>query len=402
MSSSSKVPRRNFLIGALAGSASLAAAPRSSTPPQRKLRYGVVGSGNRACGAHLPILRRYIPEVEIVALCDVTPENLHQGLALCGLSTAGYSDHRQMLAEHPDLDAVIVAVPNYMHAEITVDAFNAGMHVLTEKPMATHLFDADRMIAAAREHQKILQVGFQMRYLDSIRRMDELIRQGAIGDLEYVFGSVLRGDWNPRSWQYTDPVTGKKTNWRYLTFTSGSSLLEEGIHEFDIIHWLVGAVPERIEAQGGNNVYRDRETIDNAGLLIRFANGVKCTFAFAMFTPDLTNGVMLRLLGSKGDMSVESDGEKEFVVVHHYVGGTDRIPVPYVRPEEEELWKGSRAVGDYHLATYREHKAFMNSVLKGAQPFVDGQVGRDAAHISLAAERSLRTGRPVRWDEEDL
>src|SRR5437764_10296525 len=128
------------------------------------------------------------------------------------------------------------------------------------------------MIDAARRNNRVLQVGQQSRYSEAYARMHELIGQGAIGDLSYVFGSLFRGDWFAGSWKYTDPATGKQTNWRLLTKTAGSALLEDGIHELDVIHWLASSDPRRIQAQGGNKVLRDRETIDHAGLLIDFSN----------------------------------------------------------------------------------------------------------------------------------
>src|SRR5205823_14265139 len=97
--------------------------------------------------------------------------------------------------------------------------------------MALRLADADRMIDAAKRKNRVLQVGQQSRYSEAYGRMHELIGQGAIGDLHYIFGSLFRGDWFAGSWKYTDPVTGKKTNWRLLTKTAGSALLEDGIHE---------------------------------------------------------------------------------------------------------------------------------------------------------------------------
>ncbi len=398
----SKVSRRNFLVGGMAGAAGLAlpSGLQGLPSPTTKLRYGVVGSGNRSRNGHLPILRDYFPEVEIVALCDITREALKEGLRVCGGSTAGYTDYAKMLAEHPELDAVLVIVPNYLHAEMTARALEAGKHVLVEKPMAIHLADADRMIEAAKRHQRVLMVGFQLRYASAYHRMAELIRQGAIGDLEYVFAALFRGDWNPKSWRYTDAKTGQSISWRFLTLTAGSSLLEDGIHELDIIHWLVGAEPRRIEAQGGNNVYRNRQTIDHAGVLIEFANDVRCNFAFTLFTPDLPNERMIRFLGSRAEMELENEGPGQQIVIRTYGGKTERIPVPYLQPEEEKFWKGD--IDDLDIETYRLHKAFIESITSGVQPFSDGKIGRVAIHISLAAERSLRAGSVLRWEEETL
>lgn len=404
--------RRKFLEGALAGASGLALAqanPSQASASARPWKLGVVGAGARSRQSHLPILRDYFPQVEVVALCDITPENLQEGLKVYGKTVAAYRDYNKMLAEHPELDAVVVVAPNFLHAPITIAALEAGKHVLTEKPIATHVADATRMIATAKKQQRILEVGFEMRYSELFHRMGDLLSQGAIGDLELVFAALFRGDWNPKSWKYTDPQTGASTNWRFLTYTAGCSLLEDGIHELDVIHWLVNAQPKLLQAQGGNNVYRDRETIDNAGLLIEFANHVRCNFGFSLFTPEVQDGLVMRFYGSQGEMTFEREMDAEYVVLNPYGGQTERIRVPYYQPGEEEVWNdvlkrsdSEPMSADNEISTYRVHREFLKSLETGSVPFADGEVGRDAIHIALAAEHSLRTGQPVAWESSDI
>src|SRR5262245_58487473 len=114
--------RRKFVAAALTSVSAWKYGPGGSVAASdgRKWRYGVIGSGTRGRGDHLPILRDYFPQVEIVALCDITPENLERGLKLCGGSTKGYVDYRRMLDEHPELDAVVVCIPNFLHADVVV------------------------------------------------------------------------------------------------------------------------------------------------------------------------------------------------------------------------------------------------------------------------------------------
>ncbi len=394
MNKQESIGRREFLMG-MAGSVAAVrlshAAGRESV--SKKLRYGVVGSGLRSRSAHLPILKRYFPNVEIVALCDITPENLQEGLRICGPATKGYLFHQEMLEKHPELDAVIVVVPDFKHADVTVDALEAGKHVLCEKPIATHLADADRMIGTAQRKKLILQIGQQMRYTPVFEQAAKLVQQGRIGTLECIFGSLFRGDWNPRSWKYTNPVTGVRSNWRFLTYCEGSSLLEDGIHELDVIHWLVGVEPVRIEATGGNNIFKDRQTIDHAGLLIDFEGGAKCNFAFTLFTPGI--GRTMEFYGSTGQLRIE----KSDIFIRPYRGRPERMTVPSGGPPAYE--EGGR-IHHIEAGTYNEHQAFIHSIVTGAPPFADGKVGRDAAHISLAAEHSLRNGgKPVAWNDEE-
>jgi len=404
--SGNKLGRREFMDKAATAAGLMIVAPElargtaTQSGKPRKWRYGVVGTGARARGSHLPILLDYIPEAEIVALCDITPENLQEGLKICGGKPAGYSDYRRMLTAHPELDAVVVVVPNFLHAQVAIDAMKAGKHVLTEKPVATDLADAARMIETAARTQRILQVGFEWRYSPVFHRMADLIRQGAIGKVEIVYSALFRGDWNPKSWKYTDSHTGKLTNWRFLNFTTGGSLLEDGIHELDVIHWLVGAEPSRIDAQGGNNVYVDRETIDNAELLIEFLNKARCIFGFSLFTPGVQDGLVMRFYGSQGEMIPEWGTEDGGVVITPYHGKAGRIPVPYFEPAEKDVWTDLQKkhphwdsmACDMEMSTYRVHKTFLHSMATGEQPFSSGEVGRDAIQISLAAEQSLRNG----------
>lgn len=388
--------RRDFLAAGLAGAA-MSTLGRAQ-PPEHKLRYGMVGAGNRGRNVHMPILRRQVPEVQIAAICDITPENLQTALD-ANPGAKGFNDYRRMLAES-DLDAVVVAVPNFLHAEVTIAALEAGKHVLVEKPMALGLKDADRMIAAARKHNRVLQVGLQSRYSEVYAKMDQLIHEGVIGDVCYIFASLFRGDWNPKSWKYTDPSTGKSTNWRFLTKTAGSSLLEDGIHELDVIHWLAGSDPVTIQAQGGNSVYRDRETIDNAGLLVKFANGAQLTFGYTVFTPGASGTRLVRIMGSKAELRVEGARRNFEIVISPYVGKEQRIPVTDQRADES-FWNQEGKGVDFDVETYREHAGFVKSITEGRPVRVDGQVGRDAIHISLAAERSLRNGRVYQWNEEE-
>src|SRR5260370_42373142 len=121
-----------------------------------------------------------------------------------------------MLSERNDIDAVVVITPSFLHAEVTVAALDRGLPVLCEKPMATTIDDANRMIEASRKAGKLLYIGFQKRLVPVTAKMDELAAAGEVGQIPMVIGNQFRGDWNPISWTYTDPKTGIATNRRYL------------------------------------------------------------------------------------------------------------------------------------------------------------------------------------------
>jgi predicted dehydrogenase len=167
-----------------------------------------------------------------------------------------------------------------------------------------------------------------------------------------------------------------------------------------VIHWLVASDPTTIQAQGGNNVYRDRETIDHAGLLVHFANGAQLTFGYTVFTPGPSYTRLVRVMGSKAEMRLEGVRHDFEIVISPYAGKEQRIPVKDQR-EDEAFWNQPGKAVDFDVETYREHRAFLHSITAGAPVHADGKVGRDAIHISLAAERSLRNGRIYKWNEEE-
>jgi predicted dehydrogenase len=376
--------RRSFL---LAG-----AAVSLQGQGQKKLKVGVIGTGHRAW-AHINIIKKTIPDIEVAALADITPANLDRAATLAGSQAARYSDYKKMLAEQKGLDAVLVAVPDFLHAEVTIAALNRGLNVLCEKPMALTIDDANRMIAASERAHKILEIGQQMRYTPLYEKMADLIQGGQIGTVEFASGHLYRGDWNPASWQYPNPKTGKPTIWRFLTVTTGSSLLEDGIHELDVLHWMIGSRPSRVYATGGNNVLKDRETIDHAIVAVDFDSGVKLSFDFSLFAS--AAGPISRemvLIGNQGVLQPE--GEK--LVVRKR--GTQ--PKTIEPADSTPRAVGAKPVGtDEDSGTHREWIAFLESVRTGKQPRCNGQVGKEAIRIPLMAEKSIHEKRIVNFGD---
>ena len=371
--------RREFLLAGAAASVS------AQTP--KRIRIGMIGTGHRGW-AHVNVMRAGGVEMDIVALADPTPEFLDRAASLAGSGVRTYSDYRKMLAEVKDLDAVLVVTPNFLHAEATIAALDRGLHVLCEKPMATTVADADRMMEAARRNGKILQIGQQMRYTPLYEKMAALVKGGAIGNVQFCSGNLFRGDWNPQSWRYQGKI------WRLLTSTTGSSLLEDGIHELDVIHWLVGARVARVYAAGGNSVLKERDTIDHAAITIEYENGVKVDFGFCLFAPNSgPSGREIIVIGSEGTMQPVAGK----IALRKRAGGEPAMIDP---KDSTPAVVGARPVGkDEDSGSYRQLLAFVDSIRTGRPPFCSGEVGREAIRISLLAEKSVRERRVVGWGE---
>ena len=211
--------------------------------------------------------------------------------------------------------------------------------------------------------------------------------------MQYVSGNLFRGDWNPRSWRYTDPRTGTATNWRFLTRTAGSSLMEDGIHEIDVLNWMIGNRVARVYATGGNNVLKDRETIDHAAVAVDYENGVKFSFEFCLFASNAgPAGRRMALIGTEGNVQVEQNK----ILLRKKSGPAQEVEVADRAPKAIS----ARKVGpDQDNGTYREYLAFANSIRTGEKPFCNGQTSKDVLKISLLAEKSLRQKKIMAWSD---
>src|ERR1043166_5530143 len=374
----------------LSAAASALAASALDAQTEKPIRLAIIGSGHRGW-AHLGSLKA-LPQYEVVAIADPTPENLDRGASLAPKAKT-YADYKKLLAERNDIDAVVVITPSFLHAEVTIAALNRGLPVLCEKPMATTVTDADRMIEASRKSGKLLYIGFQKRLNPVTSKMHELIAAGEIGPVQMVSANLFRGDWNPQSWKYTDPKTGVATNWRYLSFTEGSALLEDGIHEMDALNWMVNSKPTRVMASGGNNIFKGRETIDNAAIVVDYENGARLSFDFCLFGQNAgpTSRRMV-LIGTEGTVHPE----KGKVAIRKRSGG----PVKYIDAVDTAPKEATAAIAGASAQdpeTYQQYLLFAHALRTGRLPPVTPEEGKTAIKLMLLAEKSLRTHQIQPW-----
>src|SRR5262249_3715786 len=144
------------------------------------LRIGCIGTGGR-CRQLMSALQ-HVAGVKIVAVCDVWDTNLQRGREWADSSAFATKDHRKLL-ERPDVDAVIIGTPDHWRVPLTIDACAAGKHVYCEKPLTHHLEEGEAVIAAQRQHPKIvIQVGMQQRSMPQFLKALQIVRDGALGE----------------------------------------------------------------------------------------------------------------------------------------------------------------------------------------------------------------------------
>ena len=156
-----------------------------------KVRIGVIGCGGIANGKHLPA-HKANPASELVAFCDIVPERAEKANKEYGNETSKvYTDYKELLKDK-SIDAVLVLTHNSEHCRITVDALNAGKHVMCEKPMAMNFEEAKKMIEARDKSGKILTIGYQNRYRKESLYLKELADQDYFGEIYYAEAIAIR------------------------------------------------------------------------------------------------------------------------------------------------------------------------------------------------------------------
>lgn len=195
---------------------------------KRKTRVGIIGVGGIARGAHIPGYQK-LPDVELVAFCDIIPERAKQGVEEFGAPGAkAYEDYRELLARD-DIDAVSVCTPNAVHAEITIAALDAGKHVICEKPMAIRPEEAWAMVEAAKRNDRILTIGYQSRFGDDAQLLKSMIEDGVLGEVYYARALALRRRGVPTWGVFLDKDK-----------QGGGPLIDIGTHALDLTLWLMG------------------------------------------------------------------------------------------------------------------------------------------------------------------
>jgi len=248
---------------------------------------------------------RDTPNARLVALCDIDTHRLEQARERYGVEKT-YTSY-EALCEDPEIDAVSVCVPNYLHAPISICALEHGKHVLCEKPLANSVANGEAMVAAARRSGCVAMVAMKFRYTPEAVTIRRLVDEGALGEIYYGWTTYLRplgGIPGMGGWFTRKPLSG------------GGPMIDNGVHFLDLLWWLMGCpTPTRVNgatyakfgprgkgASGWNRVPTPEEfsVEDLATAMIRFDNGATILMdnGWAGFVSQEVIGV--RLMGTEG------------------------------------------------------------------------------------------------------
>ena len=325
----STLTRRDFLAtGAKLGAAFVAApyiaraaAPGGKAEP---LNVALIGCGEQ--GRVLLNAALKIPDIRFKAVCDIWPYNRTYGERLLkkfSHDPKPFEDYREMLAAVPDVDAVIVATPDFMHAEHANAALRAGKHVYCEKLMSNTVEGARSMVRTAREAKKLLQIGHQRRsnprYLHA---RDKLVREA------HLLGRITNaaGQWNravtddlgfpanqalpeAKLHQYGYANMHEFRNWRWFKKYAGGPISDLGAHQIDVFNWMLGANPRSILAAGGVDYYTTHEWYDNVTAIYEFPtkDGIVRVVYGVLTTTSAGGGYHEYFMGDEGALKISEN-----------------------------------------------------------------------------------------------
>ena len=335
----------------------------------KKLKVGIAGCG-RISAIYKNSFKKCSDHIEVKYAVDKVKERaeIFAGEFGCGFSESFEDVLRQ------DLDIIHICTPHYLHKEQVVLSLERGFHVLTEKPMAITLNDADLMIKTARETGRKFGVIFQNRYIEGVREAKKLIESGRLGKIVGAWSFLTW--WRPPSYYECD----WKGSWEK---EGGGVLIDQAIHSIDLVQYLVGSPVEWIHGHIDNRMLKIVEVEDVADAVIGFKNGcIYSLFACNYYTSNAP--IQIEIMGEKGKVNI-----KGFDVKIQAEGKTFEVnpsPVTDVIIGGRDHW------GDYH---YRQISEFYKSILENKPVVVDGDEGRKALEIVLGVYQSAREGKRI-------
>ncbi len=382
------------------------------------MRFGIIGTGGRSL-AYLDIIKA-MPEHEITAICDADPDRLrdYRNANLSGLSGEDtYTDHIKMLADDK-ADIILICTPDTAHKDIALACAAAGKHMLLEKPVATTHADTAALLDGLGGYRNTVYLGFVLRFTAFYRKIYEIVRSGATGDIVTVSATEILDARHASSFY---------RRWHRFSVNNGGLMNAKCSHDLDLLSWIIGSEPVEASAFGGrrffvprndaamycrdcrlkdtcayvfNTKYYDenfggfhslsdlcvynseKDIVDHECMMIKFADGTVAQFELCMFGHEENRTITIH-----GTKAVLQGDFLRGEIILHPIGG---------RPSEISLEgsEGGHGGGDKNLIV-----DMTGNISRGVN-VNHARAGCLATLTALAGEVSMREGRTVRIESE--
>jgi predicted dehydrogenase len=380
--------RRIFLLSTAVSASQIAGA-------NDRLRAAIIGSGGR--GRFLTANFKELG-VDMAAVCDVYETNLQKGLKAASTGAKSYDNYKRVL-EDRSIEAVVIATPDHWHAQMVIDAVEAGKDVYVEKPMAHKIDEGFRVIEAVRRTHRVVQVGMQRRSFDLFQEGKALMDQ--VGDVRLVNAwwmndqkglkqAELEGklDWNqwlgPAAKREVDPA--RFFNWYYFWDYSGGLMVGQGAHVIDAIHWFMNSTyPIAVTCAAGRVNLDGAEIPETTSMAIEYPENYLAVFTvgYKAMHYNPFNDQMKQFHGSKARL----DMARESYALYPQSEAVE------MRPSVEK-----RQPGSFESATRAHIRNFLECIQTRRDPNATVEMGQQTSVVLVMALEALRSGRRVKWN----
>ena len=343
----------------------------AQTSPNSQVSTAIIGVGNRGSFLLGSILNQ--PNARMAMICDNKPDRLDKAATVSAKSNPATTTDWRKILDRKDIDAVFIATPPHLHAEMAIAALKAGKHVYCEKPIATTAADLKELLAAAKASKRVFQSGQQLRSMVQLRTAVQQIHDGILGEILFVKAqrhATADLDYN-----------GPSGDWYFNYAKSGGYLVEQSVHNLDACNWVIGQHPTRAAGFGGIQLHKNepvgRDIYDHQSITYDYANGVKMSFTQLVFHPRNMpgNNQYINVYGSKGSAELMSS-----YAMYTIDGKQQAIISPKVQENP-----------DAHTT------AFYDAIQKGTKNPSDVTVGATAALTAILGNEVCRQGKVLNW-----
>ena len=353
----------------------------------KKLKFAIIGCG-RISYKHVEGLVENKDVASLVATCDVEmtlaeakKDEYIKKMNDSSVTVGAYKDYKVMLEEE-DIDVVTIATESGYHAEIAIYCMNKGKHIIVEKPMAMSIEDAEEMIAVAKKNNVKLAVAHQNRFNKPIQKLREAIEGNKFGRIMSGTARIL--------WRRDDNYY-KQAPWRGTWDLDGGTLMNQCIHNIDLMQWMLGSEVERVYAE--TETFRNPiEAEDFGAIIVRFKNGAIGIIEGSAVVYPKNLEETLSIFGTEGTVVIGGLAVNE-LKTWRFEGEDEEAVKVDLQVEIDSVY------GKGHTPLFRD---VVEAINEDRKPYVSGEDAIVPLSIILAAYKSKKTAMPVGFPLENF
>ncbi len=364
------VNRRSFL---LATPLAAHAATWQDTP---KVPTAVIGVGGRGSYLLSGVIQQN--NTKVVMLCDIKPDRLDKAATAAAKDNPKTTSNWREVIDNKDVEAVYIATPPYLHAEMAIAAIQAGKHVYCEKPIGIKAPEIKRLLDAAKSSKKVFVAGQQLRSMTQLQEAIGKIHDGIIGDI--VMAKAQRHATSDLAHD------GSSGDWFFDVNKGGGYLVEQSVHNLDLCNWVLNGHPTKATGFGAINFYKDqpagRTIFDCGSIVYNYPNNVQLSFTQNVFHPRAmpAGGQYVHVFGTKGAVDLLG------AATMYPIGGGAPVVLAEKRKENQHA----------HI------EMFYAAITEGKPVLTGAAIGATAALTAVLGHEAMVKQSVVNWSDYDI